>query len=139
MKKSILTSAAAVEAAFYDALARRDVDAMMSVWSEDDEVLCILTDGIRLTDLAAIRDYWQNFFETLSRDAMRVTHRVSCANMMLTVFSNLETTMTGNDTSKTVFATHVYSRGALGWRLVMRHASHSSQEPPPQGPSSVVH
>ena len=41
----------AVEQAFYDALEAGDVDALMSVWSEDDEIICIHPGGQRLQQL----------------------------------------------------------------------------------------
>ena len=43
------------EAAFYEALERSDLEAMMLVWSEDEEVLCVHPGGARVTGLAPLR------------------------------------------------------------------------------------
>ena len=41
-------SPAEVETAFYDALNRADVDALMKLWADDDEIVCIHPGGPRL-------------------------------------------------------------------------------------------
>ena len=46
MTSPVFTTALEAEAAFYDALARSDLDAMTQVWSDHDEVVC--GDGDRL-------------------------------------------------------------------------------------------
>lgn len=139
MRKSIFTSAADVEAAFYDALAKANVDALMAVWSEDDDVVCIHPDGTRLTNLANIREGWQQIFDKPASRKLHVAHRVTCANMMLTVYSNVETSTLAGNRTVTVLATHVYTRSAMGWRLVMRHASTTEAIPVSVPASSILH
>ena len=39
------------ESAFYDAFERADLAAMMVVWAEDDDVVCVHPPGPRLTGL----------------------------------------------------------------------------------------
>jgi ketosteroid isomerase-like protein len=53
-----------VEAAFYEAIARSDLVALMSVWAEDEEIVCIHPTGQRLTGSDAIRDSWRSIFAT---------------------------------------------------------------------------
>jgi hypothetical protein len=38
-----------VETAFYEAIARADLGALMSVWADDEEIVCIHPTGQRLT------------------------------------------------------------------------------------------
>jgi len=125
VSKPIFTSAADAEAAFYDALARADLDAMMSVWSEDDEVVCIHPDSPRLVGLAAIREAWRQLFAGGIRLQVHTSHRVVSANMLLTVHNVIEhVAMAGDDRlHPPMVATNVYARGASGWKLVMHHAS----------------
>lgn len=52
-------SPAEVEAAFYDALNRADVAAVMAVWADDDDIVCIHPGGPRLHGHAAIQASWQ--------------------------------------------------------------------------------
>jgi len=52
------------EHAFYDAFTRGDLDALMAVWAEDEETVCVHPGGSRFTGLAAIRESWKQLFET---------------------------------------------------------------------------
>ena len=42
-----------VEASFYEAIARADLAALMSVWADDEEIVCIHPTGQRLTGAEA--------------------------------------------------------------------------------------
>ncbi len=133
MSRPIFTSAAEVEAAFYDALARADISAMMTLWSEDEDVVCIRPDEPRTVGLAAIRESWRKLFSSGPRRIARASHQVVSANMMLTVHNVCEYASTGDADASAppVIATNVYTRGALGWRMVMHHASEIPGEDQP--------
>src|SRR2546422_2607886 len=50
------------ETAFYEAFERADLAAMMAVWAESDEIVCIHPQGPRLSGFEAVRESWaQNF------------------------------------------------------------------------------
>lgn len=125
MTKPIYTSAADAEAAFYDALARADLDAMMAVWSEDDEAVCIHPGGPRLVGLATIRESWRQMFADGVRLVVSLSQQVVCANMMQTVHNVFEHIAAEDDdrSPPPLVATNVYARGAAGWKIVMHHAS----------------
>ncbi len=55
------------EAAFYDALERADLDAMMAIWAEDEEVLCTHPNGERIAGFAAVRESWRQIFASGQR------------------------------------------------------------------------
>jgi ketosteroid isomerase-like protein len=59
-KKPIFTSPQEAETAFYEALERGDLEAMMSVWSEDEEIVCVHPGGARLTGYALVREAWHH-------------------------------------------------------------------------------
>src|SRR3954468_18249448 len=61
--KQLNGSAAEVEAAFYEALNRADVEALMALWADDEEIVCIHPGGPRLHGHAAIQASWQAIFE----------------------------------------------------------------------------
>jgi ketosteroid isomerase-like protein len=53
---SLFSSPDDVEAAFYEALQKGDIDALMALWADDDEVVCVHPGGGgRLVGPAAIR------------------------------------------------------------------------------------
>jgi len=129
-QRPIFTSAKDVEAAFYEALARSDLDAMMAVWSEDEEVVCIHPGGPRLQGLAAIRESWRELFEGNPRLDIRITQGVVQNFMMVAVHCVLEfITLVGDEQlGPPMIATNIYSRGPDGWRMVVHHASAAPDE-----------
>ena len=44
-----------VEAQFYEALQRGDLDRLMAAWSDDDEVACVHPGGPRVVGHSAVR------------------------------------------------------------------------------------
>ena len=56
MSSSLFASPEDAETAFYDAIERADLEAMMAIWADDEEVACIHPAGQRLTGLAAVRE-----------------------------------------------------------------------------------
>src|SRR3954470_23105250 len=112
------------ENAFYEALDRADLEAMMAVWAEDEEIVCVHPGGPRLAGHAQVRDSWRRLF-TGGGTKIHVTQRVAMQAMMVTVHSVHETTATpgGKRDAVTVAATNVYLRTASGWRMILHHAS----------------
>jgi ketosteroid isomerase-like protein len=113
------------ETAFYTALAHADLDAMMAVWSEDDEVVCIHPGGNRLVGIAAIREAWQQMFASGTRISVAL-HQGLQWNCGLTTIRNVRqlVQVSGDDRLEPpLLATNVFIKGARGWRLVMHHAS----------------
>src|SRR5690606_32143914 len=58
MSKPKFATPAAVEEAFYDAMARGDLHGLMSLWADDDEIVCIHPGGPRTTGVPAVRRAW---------------------------------------------------------------------------------
>lgn len=134
MSKIIYTTPQDVENAFYEALERADLDAMMALWAEDEEIVCVHPGGPRLTGYAAIREAWRRVFEA----GRKLRVRVSSPNVVQTPFtavhSVLEQLSIADDepTRAPVVATNVYVRGPLGWRMIVHHASPA----PPAAPET---
>ena len=42
---SMFTTALDIEAAFYDALSRADAQALMTLWADDEEIVCVHPGG----------------------------------------------------------------------------------------------
>jgi ketosteroid isomerase-like protein len=113
------------EAAFYEALERCDLDAMMAVWAEDEEVVCIHPGGPRLVGYSTIRDAWQRVFANGAKLRVRVSQQTTVSTPFAMVSTLLEhfATLDDKNVSAPVAATNVYVRGALGWRMIAHHAS----------------
>ena len=64
-----------IEAQFYQALQRGDIDRLMAVWADDDEVVCVHPGGGRLVGPAAIRESFEAIFA--SGGGSRAGHRAT--------------------------------------------------------------
>lgn len=113
------------EAAFYDALERADLDAMMAIWAEDEEVTCTHPNGERLAGFAAVREGWRQIFLAGQRASVRLTDQLQRQGILLALHSVHEHySVPGEDVPRPpVVASNVYVRGAQGWHLLSRHAS----------------
>jgi len=141
---SAFSSAAEVEAAFYEALARSDFEAMMALWAEDEEVVCVHPDGPRLVGLSTVREAWRSLFAGGARLKVRTSHSVVSTSMLLAVHNVVEhISVEGDDQlHPPMIATNVYVRGPRGWRMLMHHASPAPEVAPTTnavGNSRMVH
>jgi ketosteroid isomerase-like protein len=122
--KQIHGSSADIEAAYYDALSRADINALMLLWADDEEIVCIHPGAPRLIGHNAIRNSWEAIFARGSLHIRpqhpHITHNVMCAvhNLIEHVYRE-----DGTSAGVHVLATNIYLKTALGWRMVMHHAS----------------
>ena len=130
--KKILATPQDVENAFYEALERADIELMMSIWADDEEIVCVHPGGPRLLGYLAIRDAWQRIFDHGNRLDITVSQLTSVSTPFAVMHSVLEQIrVRGNgDVMAPVAATNVYIRGAMGWRMVGHHASPVPPIPP---------
>ncbi len=129
MKKTNFSTPQDAEAAFYEALERADLEAMMEVWSEDEEVSCIHPGGARLAGLAQVRENWAQIFKSGQRLQVRLSDQVIVSGLMFAVHSLHEDILVrgaqgeGAGTRSMVVATNVYLRSGNGWRMLLHHGS----------------
>jgi len=124
----IYTTAEDAEEAYYEAIGRGDLDALMNAWADDEEIICIHPTGQRLVGPIAIRDSWRTIFANNPRLTVHITHSVRWKSAMLTVHSVIETLYIGEEPTAhgPMLSTNVYQRGASGWRLLSHHSSAAS-------------
>lgn len=113
-----------VEHAFYDALDSGDADLLMHCWSEEDESVCVHPTGARLTGVPLIRESWRAIFAS-TRLRIHSETVARWQGSVMAVHHLSETLFVGDDPAPhgPLHVTHVYVRGAHGWRLACRHAS----------------
>ena len=126
----LLASAEDAEQAFYDAIGRADIDALMRLWADDDEVTCIHPGAPRLQGHAAIRESWELIFER-GPVHIRPRHLHMTQNTMCAVHSVVEEVKSPESTWKDahILATNVFLKTPHGWRMVMHHASIAPGKP----------
>ena len=118
------------ENAFYEALERADLEAMMAVWAEDEEIVCIHPSGPRLAGHDQVRESWRRIFSG-GGTRLSITQQVATQAMMVAVHSVHESApaVAGQRATATAVATNIYLRTAAGWRMILHHASPAPGQP----------
>jgi len=127
------------EAAFYEAISRADVDAVMSLWAEDDDIVCIHPGAPRLVGHASIRAAWESIFEK-GGVHIRPVQLHATKNMMTSVHNIIEEVHRSASRQQDIhiLATNIYMKTPRGWRLVSHHASVVPGEAPANATVSTL-
>ena len=131
MKRAIFTTPQEAEAAFYEAFEKADLDAMMAVWADDDDIVCVHPGGIRLSGMAQVRESWRQIFAGTQTLRFRLRNQQSLNGMTLAVHSAYEQVSVAGEAQARapVVATNIYMRTENGWRMVVHHASPAPVSP----------
>ncbi len=132
-------SAAEVEAAFYEALNRADVEALMALWAEDEDIVCVHPGGPRLHGHAAIQQSWEAILERGGLQ-IRPSQLYESKNLMSSVHTVIEgVTSTSSAEPAHLVATNVYMKTPRGWRMVLHHVSVAPGPVPASAHGSSLH
>lgn len=125
MKKTLFATPQDAEAAFYEAFARRDLDAMMEVWAEEDDIYCVHPGSARVSGYEKVRESWRQIFSGGQDLRFSLRDQQLIHTMMLAVHSVCEhITVAGQPRAQqAMIATNVYQRTERGWRMVVHHAA----------------
>jgi|SRR6218665_1590922 len=123
---ALLASPEDTEQQFYEALQTADLDRLMEVWADEEEISCIHPGGPRVVGLAAVRAAFESMFAqgAISAHPERVRRLQTNDTAIHQVLERVQ--VPGSDKqqqSAWVLATNVYLKTAMGWRLVVHHAS----------------
>jgi len=127
----IFPTAQDAENAFYEALERADLEAMMTVWSEDEDIVCVHPAGQRLAGQAQVRETWRQMFAGGPGMRVQIGQQVVVTSMMVAVHSVHEIISVAGEQQPRppMVATNVYLRTPAGWRMIAHHASPSAGQP----------
>jgi uncharacterized protein (TIGR02246 family) len=143
LQATLLASADDVEAQFYESLQAGDLDRLMSVWADDDEIVCVHPGGPRVVGAGAIRASFEAIFAhnaiPVQPQQLHRLHAMGCAVHHLV--ERIAVVTAEGEQVAWVLATNVYLKTAQGWRIAAHHASPAAvQQPPAEGePPSVLH
>ena len=140
-------SADDVEAQFYEALQRADIDKLMAVWADDDEIVCVHPGGGRAIGAAAIRATFEAVFANggVAVRPEQVHRLLQMGTALHHLVERIDIKTEQGTQSAWVLATNLYVKTALGWRLASHHASPGMpHEPPvlgghPSAPTATLH
>jgi uncharacterized protein (TIGR02246 family) len=134
-KPPLLSSPLECEQAFYDALDAGDADALLDLWLDDADVVCVHPGGPRLVGFATVAQAWRSI---LANGAVhiRVGARKALETPTATVHNVVEEILITRGREQQpvqVLATNVYVKTPGGWKMVLHHASGA-----PEGQASQV-
>jgi ketosteroid isomerase-like protein len=147
MRRAIVfATAEAAEEAFYDAMQRGDLAAMMALWGDDDDVVCVHPNGQRLVGMPAIRESFAAIFAHGGLDVRRADLHVH-QGTMLSVHNLIEKIVVrqGNGTRLAeCVATNAFIKTSAGWRIVLHQSAQAASEPAsphevPDEPPGTLH
>ena len=135
-------SADDAEAQFYEALQAGDLERLMSVWADDDEIVCVHPGGGRLVGAAQIRESFEAIFANGGVPAQpEKIHRLqTLTSAVHHLVERIAVQGPEGEQQAWVLATNVYLKTAEGWRLVAHHASPADADdlhPAAEGPSTL--
>jgi ketosteroid isomerase-like protein len=144
VKKMLFPTPQDAEAAFYEALTKADLDAMMSVWADDDDIYCVHPSGPRISGMAQVRESWRQIFGAGQTLRFQLRDQQYLNNMMVSVHSVYEhISVVGESRARSpVIATNIYLRTERGWRMIVHHASPApatTANPEPRRPAKTLH
>jgi uncharacterized protein (TIGR02246 family) len=140
---ALMASVDDVEAQFYEALQRGDIERLMAVWSDDDEVVCVHPGGPRVIGHGPIRAAFAAIFANgpvpVHPEQVKRIDSGGCAVHHLLERVDIQTAEGAR--TAWVMATNVYIKAAQGWRLVAHHASPGSLQESTElaGENSTLH
>jgi uncharacterized protein (TIGR02246 family) len=118
-------SADEIETQFYEALRQADIEALMALWADDDEIVCVQPGGPRLIGALAIRNSFEAIFSNggvpVQPEQVHRLQQPGCALHHLA--ERIAITTDQGQQSAWVLTTNFYIKTPLGWRLASHHAS----------------
>lgn len=125
--KSMLNSASEIETAFYAALSNGDVEAMMKLWSPDEDIICILPNLPYTQGHIAVRELWENLF-SIGQFKAHILATHSFDNMLtavhtLLVHVQIKSAQHGETQAFNLHTTQVYLKSEQGWKISVYHAT----------------
>jgi uncharacterized protein (TIGR02246 family) len=123
---ALLASPEDIEQQFYEALQAADLERLMELWADDEDICCVHPGGPRVVGFGAIRAAFEAVFAqgAIAVHPERVRRLQADTTAVHHVLERVQVAgAEGQPQSAWVIATNVYLKTALGWRIIVHHAS----------------
>lgn len=129
------------EHAFYEAFETGDIDAMMSVWARDEDIVCVHPQGARLVGRTAVETGWREVLQSSIGVRFQITELRAFTDQALAVHMLYENLWVPGENAPRapIFATNAYRYSKRGWHLVLHHASPVQYDEQQQSRSAIFH
>jgi ketosteroid isomerase-like protein len=113
------------ESLFYEALRDGDLDRVMTVWADDDEVICVHPGGARMVGPQAVRAAFEAIFANgnIVVHPEHVKRLQAMGSAVHSVLERIDVITADGPRTGWIVATNVYVKTTQGWRMVAHHAS----------------
>lgn len=114
------------EQAYYRALEESDLDAMMNVWAEDEDVVCVHpARGVQLQGPKAVLEGWINVFsrEFDAHITLQNVRRMQSGDLAIHIGQEAIVRRSDPSAHGVINFTNVYRRTDHGWKMIAHHAS----------------
>ena len=111
--------------AFYEAFAQADVEALMSVWADDEDICCAHPAAAPLYGYAAVRSAWEAILRNSAKMRIEMREESWHRTIGMVTLHAIQWIYVGEEPQPRgpVFVTNVFLRAPQGWRLLVHHAS----------------
>jgi len=123
MSETVFATPQEAEEAFYEAFERGDLQAMMTVWAEDEGVICIHPGAPRLEGQAEIRESWRQIFTASGELSFTLSDVRYTQDSLLAIHLLREEIAIAGETTGAMLTTNVYQFIDGSWRMTLHHAS----------------
>lgn len=129
------------EAAFYEAFEHADLSAMMAVWAETEDIVCIHPMGPRLQGLEAITESWRHVFTHGESVRMKITDTKCFQDELLSIHIVHEHLIVAGESLNhaPLISTNIYQLTDKGWRMILHHSSPSPDTAPIRADRAPTH
>lgn len=133
------------EAAFYEAFESGDLQAMMEVWADDDQIVCIHPGAPRLEGVSEVRESWRQIFASAEHVSVERIDAHYIQDALLAIHQLREVVDVEHSAAAVILATNIFQLTDGGWRMVLHHASHEpnfgddDDDLEDTGPSVMLH
>jgi ketosteroid isomerase-like protein len=141
LQSPFFTTAEEAADAFYAAFNRSDVSAMMGVWAEDEEIICIHPGAIPLIGFGAVHAAWKSVFTNGQKMSLTLRDPIWHHTGPMATQTVLEWITVGDETQARggIVATNTFIQTIRGWRLLSHHGSPIAGETHAAGSDVILH
>ncbi len=111
------------EIAFYEAIERRDIDALGQVWSDDENIVCIHPGSDRIEGRKPVLDSFIELFMESPKLSFSLMDSLQTGTDNLAIHLIREHVEVGGEFMSSVVSTNIYQFEDGGWRMLLHHAS----------------
>lgn len=124
MTQALFDTPEQAEMAFYRAFETNDLDAMMAVWDDTDDIVCIHPMGPAMNGRNAVFDSWREILSggVAMRFSLEKVQTFAADNLSIHLLNEHIDVASGNRVAP-MTATNIFRLSAHGWHMVSHHAS----------------